>query len=224
MFSKTPRIFSRQLPSQRVPIRLYSQSNISYARSLQTIHWLSAGVILTCFGCVEIAKRTPKDKPLKGTLMKYHKSFGLTLTLLIATRIGLRATTKIPKALPMPSWQKIASTSTHHAMYAFMIFMPVTGITMGYFGGKGIPFFAWKIPGKEQPNKQIGKAAYDYHKIAGTMFECLVALHVSAVAFHTVKGDKIFSRMNPMASTGLFATKYYHDLYIDDEDDESLLA
>ena len=25
--------------------------------------------------------------------------------------------------------------------YGFMLFMPISGITMGYFGGKGLPFY-----------------------------------------------------------------------------------
>jgi len=38
-----------------------------------------------------------------------------------------------------------------------MILLPVTGIAMGYFGGKGLPFFGYTIPGKKEPNGWIAK-------------------------------------------------------------------
>jgi cytochrome b561 len=30
-----------------------------------------------------------------------------------------------------------------------MVILPVTGIGMGYFSGKGLPFFGYTIPGKK---------------------------------------------------------------------------
>jgi cytochrome b561 len=39
--------------------------------------------------------------------------------------------------------------------YGFMVIMPASGITMGYYGGKGLPFFGTTIPGvvKTDENK-----------------------------------------------------------------------
>jgi cytochrome b561 len=49
-----------------------------------------------------------------------------------------------------------------------MVFLPFTGITMGYFSGKGIPFFGLTIPGKKEPIGDIAKYAYKTHVWAGT--------------------------------------------------------
>lgn len=38
---------------------------------------------------------------------------------------------------------------------------------MGYFGGKGLPFFAWTVPGAETPDKPLAGSAYVWHKRAG---------------------------------------------------------
>lgn len=80
-----------------------------------------------------------------------------------------------------------------------MIFMPVSGITMGYFGGKGIPFFWTDIPGADEDSKDgaLAKQAYINHKRAGEFLTYLVPLHVGAVGFHVLKGHKILARMNP---------------------------
>jgi hypothetical protein len=39
------------------------------------------------------------------------------------------------------------SKATHYALYGFMTVMPASGIAMGYYGGKGLPFFYTTIPG-----------------------------------------------------------------------------
>lgn len=48
--------------------------------------------------------------------------------------------------------QRLGAIS-HAAMYGFMLAMPITGVVMGYFGGKGLPFFFTTIPGAQGENK-----------------------------------------------------------------------
>ena len=100
------------------------------------------------------------DKEKKGTFMRIHKSFGTLMVALVVPRIALRLATKIPKPLPGPAWQHLAAQAGHVGLYGVMVFMPVSGIAMGYFGGKGIPFFFTDIAGAETPNGAIAKQAY----------------------------------------------------------------
>ena len=51
-------------------------------------------------------------------------------------------------SVPLTSLQ-----ASHYALYAFMTIMPVTGIAMGYFGGKGLPFFFTTLPGSPSPHR-----------------------------------------------------------------------
>ena len=49
-----------------------------------------------------------------------------------------------------------------------MIALPSTGVAMGYFGGKGLPFFGTHIPGKpvkEEGDGAIAKNAFKAHKV-----------------------------------------------------------
>jgi cytochrome b561 len=59
-------------------------------------------------------------------------------------------TTKVPKHLPGPAWEKYSAQAVHALMYPLMFSIPATGVLMGYFGGSGIPFFGLRIPGKEK--------------------------------------------------------------------------
>ena len=51
--------------------------------------------------------------------------------------------------------QSMAASISHVALYAFMTVMPATGIAMGMYGGKGLPFFWTSIPGFEQKNGKL---------------------------------------------------------------------
>jgi cytochrome b561 len=37
--------------------------------------------------------------------------------------------------------------AAHYALYGFMGIMPISGIAMGYYGGKGLPFFSTSFAG-----------------------------------------------------------------------------
>jgi cytochrome b561 len=45
--------------------------------------------------------------------------------------------------------------------YGIVCFMPISGLVMGYYSGKGIPFFGTTIPGAAKPDGAIAKSAYE---------------------------------------------------------------
>lgn len=71
---------------------------------------------------------------------------------------------------------------------------------MGYYGGKGLPFFYTTIPGAEAPNGSIAKQAFSIHKTVGVYGKYLVPLHVGAAGLHVARGQSIFRRVNPFAT------------------------
>jgi len=73
----------------------------------------------------------------------------------------------------------------------------VTGISMGLFGGKGLPFFYTTIPSFVDKNGTIAKYSFKVHKQVGVYGKYLVPLHVGAAGAHAARGHGIFSRINP---------------------------
>ena len=61
---------------------------------------------------------------------------------------------KVQGAGPM---EHSLSQIMHYALYGFMTVMPATGIAMGYYGGKGLPFFTTTIAGAKETNGTIAK-------------------------------------------------------------------
>lgn len=168
----------------------------AYAQSVQLFHWSMGAGILFLIASAKLNQWTPKDeKERKKTIMWYHKSVGLLMGLLIAPRLLARFSSKIPDAIPGPYWEHFASKLSHGLLYSLMVVMPVTGITMGYLGGGGLPFFFMKVPASTNKNKKLAGLAFKLHKKAGLALEYLVPIHVGAVAYHAAKRFPILSRM-----------------------------
>jgi cytochrome b561 len=92
---------------------------------------------------------------------------GLLTALVVAPRlvyrISNRMSYKVEELQGNSLLESIASKVVHYGLYAFMIIMPTTGIAMGYYGGKGLPFF-WTsisspVPVNEVEKKQNGEIA-----------------------------------------------------------------
>lgn len=87
----------------------------------------------------------------------------------------------------------------HFAFYGMLLFLPLSGVAMGYFGGKGLPFFFTTIPGASQESKNgdVAKWSYMNHKKVGKVLQYLVPIHVGAVGYHFLHGQNILRRVNP---------------------------
>jgi 1,2-dihydroxy-3-keto-5-methylthiopentene dioxygenase len=84
---------------------------------------------------------------------------------------------------------------SHNALYVFLTVMPITGVGMGMYGGKGLPFFFKTIEPFEK-NGTIAKYSFKVHKTMGTYGKYLVPLHVGAAGMHAAQGGSIFSRIS----------------------------
>ena len=137
-----------------------------------------------------------------------HKSLGLLTGMLVAPRTAhrllCRSEYNVAELAGNSSLENMVGKAAHYAMYGFMAVMPGTGIAMGYFGGKGLPFFITTLPGAEAPTEEakkangtIAKQAFSIHKQVGTYGKYLVPAHVGAALGHQLRGQAIFARINP---------------------------
>lgn len=158
-----------------------------------------------CVGCVLKAQDSPKGE--KGTWMFRHKSLGLLTGLIVAPRLAYRivnrASYKLEGTVGNSSVEHVLAKISHYSLYAFMTIMPASGIAMGYYGGKGLPFFTTTLPGvvKTEDNKkstgEIAKQSYQIHKQLGVYGKYLIPIHAGAAISHSLRGHAIFSRINP---------------------------
>mmetsp|Transcript_14737 Transcript_14737/g.32023 ORF Transcript_14737/g.32023 Transcript_14737/m.32023 type:complete len:188 (+) Transcript_14737:161-724(+) len=177
----------------------------AYTIAASYYHWMVAAPLMGSIASVLICQQSPKEE--KGKWMWRHKSLGLLTGIIVAPRIGYRLFNAAKYKIGHPNGTgpiegKLASIS-HTALYAFMTIMPASGIAMGYFGGKGLPFFWTTVPGAvhTDDNKakygNIAKQSFSIHKTLGTYGKFLIPIHIGGALKHSVAGTSIWSRVNP---------------------------
>ena len=96
-----------------------------------------------------------------------HKSLGLLTGMIVAPRLIYRVydrlAYRVVEVEGSSAVESIAAKIVHYGLYAFMIIMPASGIAMGYYGGKGLPFFyttfSSPVPANDAAKKTNGEIA-----------------------------------------------------------------
>ena len=103
-----------------------NNDNTRYSRVAIVLHWAIAALILAnlVVGFVmEDLKGT-----LRGTVISFHISSGITILALTVVRVIWRLThTPPPHPSSMKPWERHAATLAHFALYLAMVLMPLTG-------------------------------------------------------------------------------------------------
>eukprot|EP00558_Chaetoceros_sp_UNC1202_P006932 CAMPEP_0197238360 /NCGR_PEP_ID=MMETSP1429-20130617/4847_1 /TAXON_ID=49237 /ORGANISM="Chaetoceros sp., Strain UNC1202" /LENGTH=184 /DNA_ID=CAMNT_0042697487 /DNA_START=56 /DNA_END=610 /DNA_ORIENTATION=+ len=173
-----------------------------YTKAASYYHWMVAAPLIGSIGSVLIAQNTPKEeKEEKGKWMWRHKSLGVLTGIIVLPRFSYRLLNMGKyKIANLPGESPIvaaAGKAGHMFLYGFMTIMPITGIAMGMYGGKGLPFFWTTIPGFEQKNGKLAGQSFKIHKFVGEYGKYLVPIHAGAAFGHAATGQKIFARINP---------------------------
>jgi cytochrome b561 len=135
-------------------------SAAAYTRVASYYHWLVAAPLIGSVACVLKAQDTPKEeKKEKMAWMWRHKSLGVLTGIVVLPRAGYRLFNAAKYNIRhMPGEGPVVAAAgkvSHLGLYAFMTIMPLTGIGMGMFGGKGLPFFWTTIPGFQNKNGKL---------------------------------------------------------------------
>ena len=174
-----------------------------YAFGLRVLHWAMAVTVLGGIGAVMAAIRqpdTPEGKRKRKEWMRIHTTMGVTTFALLPFRTAWRMVTPVPKLPDSPTWMKVAAGMTHHALYAFVGTMALTGVTMAYVSGTAVPFLWMEIPSSSMsstPNAASGHWWFSIHKTVGKYGKYLVPLHIGGVVAHLSMGQRVLAKMNP---------------------------
>eukprot|EP00816_Leptocylindrus_hargravesii_P005134 CAMPEP_0196809870 /NCGR_PEP_ID=MMETSP1362-20130617/9746_1 /TAXON_ID=163516 /ORGANISM="Leptocylindrus danicus, Strain CCMP1856" /LENGTH=170 /DNA_ID=CAMNT_0042184689 /DNA_START=60 /DNA_END=569 /DNA_ORIENTATION=+ len=165
-----------------------------YPLTAAYFHWIVAVPLIGSVGSVLKCQSLPKGDKDKGLWMHRHKSLGLLTGMLVLPRFGYRLLNFKKHLLPplegSGQIEHGMGNLSHLALYGFMTVMPASGIAMGYYGGKGLPFFNTSFPGvvhtdeTKAGNVAIAKQSYSIHKTLGTYGKYLIPLHAGAAVAH----------------------------------------
>lgn len=193
-----------------------TSSSLKIAAYSLPASWLHLGLALPMIGSVGAvlqAQTLPKKTTERQWWMNQHESLGLLTAIILVPRMAYRLVahkSMYAKLVEVPGStqveQKIAK-ATYFGLHGFGVVLSVTGVTMNYYSGWGLPFFKWKIPGvphSDENKKKYGKFCYDLYKIhnqVGYYGKYLIPLHMAGTFKHAIQGHAIFGRINPLRST-----------------------
>ncbi len=156
-------------------------------------HWISALLLLMTWVFMFIYSNTDDS-----FYIGLHKAFGVSLLFWMIARVINRLFVKAPPAVPMPKWQDIIGKLTHFALYALLIAMPIAGLLMSVYGGRGVDMFGlFEIPVFVTPDRGLARTFNDLHTdIIWPMILAFTAAHILAALYHQfVKKDKLINRI-----------------------------
>ena len=163
------------------------------------MHWLMLLLIAAVYATVELHEAFPKGGAVRDGLVTWHNMLGLTVFVLVWTRLAIRAWGATPLITPPPvAWQARVAHWVHIALYAVMIIAPLLGWLVLSARGKPIPFFGFELPALMGPNKALGRTVKEVHEFVATTGYFLIGAHALAALFHHyVMRDNTLTRMLP---------------------------
>jgi cytochrome b561 len=166
------------------------ENQTKYPLSMKLYHWVAALMV----GALIYVGYNMSDMPAsdeKWRMYFMHKSFGLLFLIVMLSRLYNRFRSKIP---PLP--EKISifdakmSHIVHYLLYGVLIIMPISGIFMSIFAGKGMPFFFTTFFSDIAKHEEINGAAWIVHTKLPTIILLLIGLHLVGSMKHFIV-DKV---------------------------------
>jgi cytochrome b561 len=174
-----------------------------YDRVASLLHWLIGLALLgqITFGFL-LDDLAPRGTPARAATINLHKSVGLVLGALIVLRLLWRLRHRPPRwPASLPLWQQRAARLGHHALYACMLTMPLSGYIASNFSKHGIKFFGIALRPWGPDIPAVYSAFNLLHVVTGWLFTALIVGHVLIALKHgLVDRDDTLARMWPWSA------------------------
>jgi cytochrome b561 len=167
----------------------------TYTRTAIALHWILAILIGTMIGIGLYMTDLPKNTPARSWYFNLHKSLGLLVAAVILIRIGWRLRHAPPRPIMTPPWQAAAAKISHLALYACMVFMPLTGYLGSAFNKYGVKFFGLPLPRWAWDDPRIRQIFVTAHEWIANLLIALIVVHIAAALYHAARRDDVFGRM-----------------------------
>lgn len=173
-----------------------SQLSAKYTKTARILHWVMALPIiaLLLFGEHTMGSHNARFLP------SLHASTGVVVLLLVGFRLFWRWKHRPPPPTGLSKTEKTAARLAHFALYAAMLFIPLTG-WLAYtehvrrsMGTRPASWFGWRIP----LLPDLGINWHMIHNWGGKLVLALIAIHVAAAfKHHYYDKDDTLKRMLP---------------------------
>lgn len=176
-----------------------------YGGVAQLLHWLIAIMIFVLFGLGFYMADLEAADPSKFRLYQIHKGIGVTVFILAVFRLLWRFTHPAPP-LPatMKSWERLAATGAHIALYILILLQPIIGILQSNAANFPIVLLgSFELPALIGEDKAVGEMLVDLHHRLAKVLALLILVHIAAAfRHHFMLKDGVLSGMLPRTAVG----------------------
>jgi cytochrome b561 len=171
-----------------------------WGKAQRRLHWWTAGLIFTALPVGFLMVAVPlRELFVKFLLYQLHKTIGITVLLLVAARLWLRASRRRPPWAPgMPRAQQRLAAIVHAVLYALMLATPVLGYFTAATAPAQVPTFyllLLNIPHLVGVNAAWFAVLRPVHLAAALLLVALALGHAAMAILHHVRGDNTLLRM-----------------------------
>jgi|SRR6266850_386016 len=170
-----------------------------YGAVAQTLHWLIVALIVVQVTTALLALDMPFG-PHKADMLARHKSFGMTILMLVALRLLWRLMNPVPQLpVSLKPYERGLAHVSHYLLYLLLFAMPLSGWVMSV--AKNYPvswfhLFTW--PNPVAPDKELAESMEEVHKTLAWILGGAVSIHIlAALRHHFVLKDDVLKRMLP---------------------------
>jgi cytochrome b561 len=168
----------------------------------KTLHWLTLVLLVASF-TLAISMVNMPFSPRKLEFYSWHKWVGVTIFLVVLLRLGWRLVNPVPQQPSgMPRWQQRLAGSSHAALYAILIVMPITGWIMSSALNLPVVYLGLvHIPSPFGVDRALGETMKTVHLSLAVALLVLVTIHALAALYHhIVLRDDVMRRMLPWSA------------------------
>lgn len=169
-----------------------------YDRTTITLHWLTAGLVITLFLLAEGWGFVPRDIRKAGQSL--HISLGILLAAVLITRLLWRGSAgrRLPPANTglLLHW---AASAAHLVLYALLAAQVTLGFLFRWAQGEPFQFFGlFEMPAAFAPNHDLAQTIGGLHNTVAWTIIVLAGLHAAAALIHHYAvRDGVLRRMLP---------------------------
>ncbi len=165
----------------------------------QALHWIIVVLIVTQFVLANMAESLPLGMAKLATLAR-HKSFGMTILMLVVLRLVWRVSQRQSPPLPvLKPYERFLAHLTHHGLYFLLFAMPLSGWIMSSAKNYPVSWFnLFTFPDWVAPNDTLFELMRSAHHWMALALLGLALLHIAAALHHHfIRKDSILLRMLP---------------------------
>src|SRR5271170_2290716 len=162
------------------------------------LHWVTVALIVGMFASAWLLLAS--DREHAAMLLTVHRSLGVATWLVAIVRLGWRFSYAFLPPFPqnMPKVQQRLAKASEYALYALLLFQPLTGLAQSVTRGRHFMLFAWRVPSVMAGDKPLTALFHQIHALSAWVLLGLIGLHILAALFHRfVLRDEVLQSMLP---------------------------